>query len=185
MFAGLVSLRSNRIVTGVCVAFAAGALLFAAGCGSDNDGVTDTGPRIPSGNLIGSTGCKTLEPIPPLDVTPVTSDCIMHRWDGVGTLRITHVNAGFNCCPGDLSASITVEDGLILIVETEAEAACHCLCLYDLEYEITDLTPGTYTIRFVEPYIDEADEILEVTVDLYMRPSGITCVDRDYYPWNI
>ncbi len=167
------------------VAFVAIALLFAAGCGGDNDGVIKTGPGIPSGDLISSTGCKTLETIPPLDITPVTSDCIMHRWDGVGTLNITHVNAAFNCCPGDLSATITVEDGLILIVEAESQPACHCLCLYDVEYEITDLPPGEYTIRIAELYTIESDPALEVDVNLYTRPSGVTCLDRDHYPWDI
>ncbi len=184
MFAGFASYLRMRIATGVCVTFVSMALLFAAGCGDTDNGVTNTQTGTPTGNLISSTGCKYLDVDRTLDVYPVTSDCIMHRWDGLGTLRITHVNAGFNCCPGDLSATISVEDGLILIVEAESEASCHCLCLYDVEYEITDLTPGEYTIRFVELYTDETDEVLEVTVNLYTQPSGVNCLDRDYYPWD-
>jgi hypothetical protein len=184
MFAGLPSNLIKRVSTGVGLAVIAVALVISAGCSDKDDGVTNTTPTLPSGSLVGTVGCKTLEMDSPLDIVPVTSDCIMHRWDGLGTLRITHVNAGFNCCPGELSATITVEDGLILIEEAESEAACRCLCLFDMEYEITDLPPGEYTIRIVGLYTDEADSDLEVTVNLYTKPSGVTCVDRDYYPWD-
>ena len=61
---------------------------------------------------------------------------------------------------------------------------CDCLCLFDLDYEITNLPPGVYTIRVNEPYLWEGAEVLEFTVDLSAVPSGSHCVYRDHYPWG-
>jgi len=110
-------------------------------------------------------------------------DCVQYQFNGLGTLNLKHVNAGFNCCPGDLTAEITILDSVISIREMEKEAGCHCLCLYDLTYQVLNLPSGVYTIRFVEPYVPDADPKLEVTVNIATQPIGEFCVDRSVYPW--
>ena len=159
------------------------AVIAASGC-SDSDTTGTSGPPlIPSGSLVEFTDCKQFGPGPG-EFTPVTADCIFYRYDGVSKLTITHVNAGFNCCPGELTAVVDIANQIITITEAEEQSACRCLCLYDVEYEIVDLVPGTYTIRFVEVYTDENDEVLECTVDLTSAPSGLHCLDRNHYPWD-
>jgi len=112
-----------------------------------------------------------------------TLDCIEYSYDGESVLNIIHRNAGLNCCPFWLY-DISVQDSVIIITEPDS-GQCLCLCLFDINYQITDLEPGVYTIRFVEPLISQGDEILEVTVDLISEPSDLYCVYRDQYPWGI
>jgi hypothetical protein len=111
-------------------------------------------------------------------------DCVQYQYDGQGTLTLKHVNAGFNCCPGDITAQIDITGNVITVVELENQTGCHCLCLYDLDYEVTNLTPGQYTVRFVEPYANAGDVQLAIDVTLTsVAGSGENCVDRNYYPW--
>jgi len=173
----------TNFMTGTAAIVAFLSLVFLSGCSdSDNNGTSAPSP-FPSGGVVDFTDCKTFGPGPG-DDQPITADCIFYRYDGVGELNITHINAGFNCCPGELIATVDITNRIITITEGEAQSACKCLCLYDVEYEIVDLAPGTYTIRFVEVYTNEKDEMLEYTVDLSEEPSGLHCVERDHYPWN-
>ncbi|MEJ2722956.1 MAG: hypothetical protein P8181_17740, partial [bacterium] len=159
------------------------AALSLSGCGDSNTTGTSPISLTPSGSLVDFAGCKQFGDGPP-DIEPVIADCIFYRYDGVGVLNVTHVNAGFNCCPGELIASVDVANRIITITEGESEAGCRCLCLYDVEYEVVDLVPGTYTIRFIEVYTEENDEVLECTVDLTSAPSGLQCLERNHYPWD-
>jgi hypothetical protein len=98
---------------------------------------------------------------------------------------LKHINAGFNCCPGDITAEIEFKGNLIIITESEQEQGCHCLCLFDLDYEVTNLSPGRYTIRVAEPYVEENDQVLEFTLELFSATSGNYCLERNNYPWII
>ncbi len=138
----------------------------------------------PEGSLTGMIGCKTFETIPNYDVTPPDQDCIEYNYDGEGTLLLTHVNAGFNCCP-EIETNVIIEDNTIIIEEIEILGECDCLCLFDLYYEIINLQPGEYTITVIEPYVPPDEETLSFTVDLELSPSGSYCVYRDFYPWGI
>jgi hypothetical protein len=95
---------------------------------------------------------------------------------------LKHVNAGFNCCPV-LDTDVSIDNGVIKIVETETEGLCDCYCLFDLHYMIVNLPPGEYTISVDEHYEEPGDEKLEFTVDLMETPSGIYCVERNHSPW--
>jgi hypothetical protein len=99
-------------------------------------------------------------------------------------LRLTHVNAAFNCCPGDITADIRIENDTITIVEHESQSMCDCSCLYTLQFEIRNLQPGAYAIRFVEPYVPPGDELLQFSADLAVLPQGIACAYRPHYPWG-
>lgn len=132
--------------------------------------------------------CKTFERATPPDSTPPDQDCIEYQYDGQDVLSINHINAGFNCCPDELAAVISVEGNVITIEEVEYlySGGCYCLCLFDLGYEIAGLLPGEYTVRVIEPYRHPDDEPLEFTIDLSSSPSsGRHCVYRSHYPWGI
>jgi hypothetical protein len=141
------------------------------------------GDENPTGRLVSITACKQLQN----DGTKISQasnqDCIEYQYDGTGMLKMTHVNAGFNCCP-QIDTEIRIEDNVITIIEKEIQGMCHCLCLMDLQYEIVSLPPGEYSIRVVEPYVQEGDEKLEFTVDLTETPHGSYCVERKNYPWG-
>lgn len=148
------------------------------GC-RDTSGFAET----PTGMLLEYQGCKQGESGGKLALAALQSeDCIQYNFDG-RILLLKHINAGFNCCPGTITADITVNDRVISIIEREREAGCLCLCLFDLDMEIDDLESGEYTIRVVEPYIEDGDESLEFTVELSAGTSGCYCLDRNYYPW--
>jgi hypothetical protein len=132
----------------------------------------------PVGALVGYDGCISLQ-------SPTsTDDCLEWEYTKEGALKITHLGAGFNCCPGDIYADITITGGEILIDEKEKEHACRCLCLFTIDYEVTNLKPGKYKIRVIEHYVTEADEPLVCTIDLTAGSSGKCCVERQHHPWD-
>jgi hypothetical protein len=135
--------------------------------------------KLEEGKLINYTGCIEFQGYG----APSDKDCIEYEYDGEDVLLLTHVNAGFNCCP-EITADITIVDNIITIEEIEISGDCDCLCLFDVYYEIINLEPGEYTILVVEPYLHEDEEILEFTVDLSSSTSGSYCVDRYHYPWG-
>ncbi len=143
---------------------------------------------VPAGVLLQSNGCKNflanaagqLDDFGP----GPHEDCLEFQYNGIDTLVLRHINAGFNCCPGEISAEIDFNNRLITITEREQEQGCLCLCLFDLDYEVVNLVPGVYTLRIIEPYVEGGDEILELTLELWSATSGTHCVQRDYYPWN-
>jgi hypothetical protein len=167
---------------------ALGIVCLAAGCSQDESGEA-TGPTgtEPTGQLLSYAGCKEFGGSALLpEETPEDKDCVEYTYDGHGTLLITHVNAGFNCCQDEIVATIEISDDLIRITEAEVPVGglCDCNCLFDLEYEITDLTAGTFRIEFAEPYVAAELELLEFDVDLSESPAGSHCVTRTHYPWR-
>lgn len=142
---------------------------------------------IPVGVLMDHTGCKESltgavgvgEDFAPGPFT----DCIVYQYNGVDTLNLTHRNAGFNCCPGDIIGVVGCIGNQVTITEQESTAGCHCMCLYDLDYRIVNVVPGQYTIRIVEPYIGADDQVLEATLNLTEETFGEFCLPRKHYPW--
>lgn len=144
-------------------------------------------PGLPVGILVNYEGCKEFQKGTAIESTPPDQDCIEYQYDGVSVLLLKHVNAGFNCCPDEILADITIEDNVITIEENESleSGGCDCLCLFDVDYQINNLPPGEYTIRINGLYLEEGNEILQFTVDLASSPSGSFCIYRDHYPWGI
>lgn len=137
----------------------------------------------PTGNVVMRSGCGGFEVAKPSGWASTDKTCLQWEYNGEGTLQLFHLNAGMNCCT-DLVADIDLDGNTITIREDEAGEFCYCLCLYDVEYSITDLPPGSYAIVVEETYLPEGDDILTVTVDLAENPSGHHCVDRTGYPWE-
>ena len=49
------------------------------------------------------------------------NDCIEYQYDGIDTLILNHINAGFNCCPGKIIFNINITGNTITITEKETE----------------------------------------------------------------
>jgi len=139
-----------------------------------------------SGILVQYEGCKPIgKSLAGYEVAVTgNEDCIEYSYNGQ-TLFLKHVNSAFNCCPGVIGAVIDVNGNTITIGENEQEAGCLCLCLFDLDYEISNLESGEYTIIIHQLYLEENDQILELTLQLLPGTSGTFCVPRNHYPWNI
>ncbi|MBN1447658.1 MAG: hypothetical protein JXA28_06985 [Bacteroidetes bacterium] len=173
-------------------------LTMLSACSEDTESVKPESMDAPQARLLNATDCKhfgkstrentrTSEGILACEGILASSEsCIEYSYDAAKrSLLLTHVNAGFNCCPGVLSVQISVDDNIITIIEREQEAGCHCLCLYDLTMEIVNLPPGSYRIVVIEPYLHDEDLPLSFAVDVRHHPSGKSCVPRAHYPWGV
>lgn len=170
--------RSVRIIP--LGLLAAGLALASAGCNLSPAGD-------PIGRLTARTGCKSVSPQGAQSAEPFqieNRECVEYDYDGKSVLLLRHVNAGFNCCPGEISASFLISGGEIRIKEKESSSLCDCLCLFDIAYEFVNLRPGLYRITVVGPYQPEGDPPLEFLADLGGPTSGAFCVDRTRYPWS-
>jgi hypothetical protein len=158
-------------------------LVTIVGCKKSSDA-----QLVPAGVLMEYNGCKQFlanaaEQFDGFAPGP-HEDCFEYQYDGTNTLVFRHINAGFNCCPGEITAEIEFNGNVITLTEREAEQGCFCQCLFDLDYELVNLAPGQYTLRFIEPYAEENDQALEFTLSLLSATSGSHCVQRNYYPWG-
>jgi hypothetical protein len=147
---------------------------------------TGSGGEEPFALVTSLEGCKSA--ITGVDTSPSTSGvqvCVFGTYDGTGTLSITQINAGLNCCLDGLSADVTVEGDLITITQIEEPEGgyCDCICLYDIDIALFNIEPGMYTIRVVEPYLGP-EEPIEFDVDLTSQGVFHHCVTRTSYPWN-
>jgi hypothetical protein len=132
----------------------------------------------PLGMLLNYLDCGATEGPSP------SQECVTYQYDGRSTLLLQHRNAAFNCCHGEITVEITFNNNTIRIKEKEAFSQCDCLCLVpELNYRITDLQPGVYTIIVEGLYLDRALP-LTLTVNLSISPTGDYCVDRSHYPWH-
>jgi len=145
------------------------------------------------GNTDQSTGavtrfseCKSPSAAASADSVGRDQDCIEYTYDGASVLTLKHVNAGFNCCPDSLGATFGFDGAVITITEVAwVSQGCNCLCLFDMDFRITGVPPGRYTIRVGEVELGEGVEILQMTVNLTSAGSGQHCLTRDHYPWGL
>jgi len=154
--------------------------MFLAGSCASSPGPEPVGRLVARTDCKGSGGANTGAPAGPTS----SQECIEFDYDGLSILRLKHVNAGFNCCPGTVSADIEISGGTIRITESESSSLCDCSCLYDLSYEIAALAPGVHRISVVGPYQPEEGPPLEFLIDLGHASSGSLCVQRTSYPWG-
>ncbi len=137
------------------------------------------------GQLTNSTTCKNFAIKSGSDFTADTISKIEYDYNSAThVLKLKHVNAGFNCCPGLLSAQVTLSEEIISITEQEEEALCHCNCLYDLNFEITRVAQEKYKINFIEPYAENMPK-LEFEINLLQNTEGSFAVIRKTYPWGV
>ena len=137
-----------------------------------------------NGILTGFTTCKSEKNFYATDSIENNQSCVEYSFEN-DILFLKHVNAGFNCCPGILSADFIIDNSIITISESEEAPLCNCNCLYDLEMEISGLISGIYTIKFVEPYWSDSVGSINFVINLNDSLSGSYCVARNNYPWGI
>ncbi len=141
----------------------------------------------PYGNLVDYVFCKDYSGVTKDFDFPQNHNCIVYSYNGQSTLQLKHVNGCFNCCPEEIFGNVYIIGNLIRIVEDETlweGVGCPCLCLFDMNYQISDLAPGIYTIRVESIYLMPVD-YLELTVDLTANPVDTLCVERIDYPWGL
>jgi len=138
-----------------------------------------------SGAVVGNGPCKTFVKTADVDTIPSNQDCIEYTYDGEGTLQLRHINAGLNCCPVIVAEfSLTPESITITQIDSLYMGGCDCLCLFDIDYLITGVPPGVYTLVVDEVITFQGEDPLEFPIDLTTATSGIFCVEREYYPWG-
>lgn len=139
----------------------------------------------PTATLIKYSDCKNNAGILS-DTVLNNQDCIEYNYNNKERiLKLKHINAGFNCCPGNITADISINNDAIILNEKEQNAGCHCNCLFDIEYEIKNFSSMIFKIVVVEPYRPVNEDVLEFNVDLNIQPTGKFCVERNNYPWNM
>jgi len=155
-------------------------LIVLYSCDKDNHESSDI-----SGSLENYSECKNN--LKSTNATDVLSNmsCIEYSYNSLSeSLKLKHINAGFNCCPEKLYCTVTTNADTVIINEHEQAALCRCNCLYDLEIKIIGVNPKKYVIKFIEPYSGNSKKIV-FNVDLTAEQEGIFCVVRSNYPWGI
>jgi hypothetical protein len=135
--------------------------------------------------LTGSSACKS-HGLKSFSDHSSDQDCIQYLWVSGDTLKVKHVNAGFNCCPQGFAVKLAVAGDTLVITESENSSLCDCSCLFDLNYNLTGISKGNWWIRIVEPYVqDQLDNRLLFKVDLKKTREGEFCLTRTGYPWGL
>ena len=153
-------------------------------CNEENG--TEVQTPVMTGKLINNSACKS-ELKSSFDVaeTADSLSCVQYSFDEANNqLTLTHINAGFNCCPDSIYVHTSLNGDTIIIEEYEIDGLCDCNCLYDLEIELDGVETKKYQIKFIEPYADSQQEIL-FEADLADYSEGEFCVTRKAYPWGI
>jgi hypothetical protein len=139
-----------------------------------------------AGQLISNSSCKSdLKSSSQIVDTPDSISSVEYSFDEEqNKLILTHINAGFNCCPDCLYCTVELKGDTILIEEFEKTASCYCECLYDLDIEVTGVDSKSYQVEFVEPYASGQTQLL-FEIDLVNDSTGFYSVTREQYPWGI
>lgn len=117
--------------------------------------------------------------------TPDTLSCVEYLYDPSSKqLSLTHINAGFNCCPGEINCTATMSGDTIVIEESETAPLCDCDCLFDLDFDISHVETSAGFLKIIEPYWSGAGSI-EFEIALKEEPSGDWCSTRKNYPWGM
>jgi hypothetical protein len=109
-------------------------------------------------------------------------ECLEYSLKYDGTLVFHHASAQFNCCSDSIDVAVNLLDRTITITEKEFSlmGGCDCECPVDLDYEVSGIEPGVYTISVVDPYRCHSSRFLtlQFSVDLSVTPNGAFCIDR-------
>jgi hypothetical protein len=165
----------------LAVLLTATAMLLIVSCENQKE-ITETGI---TGKLTNSSECKSLKSGNLKSDIPDSLSCIDYSYDTANhKLTMKHINAGFNCCPGKLSCTVSAINDTIFIRESEKQQGCDCDCLFDLDIELQGVDQNKYQVRFIEPYADGQEE-LNFEMDLILNNEGAFCVVRKGYPWGV
>jgi len=109
------------------------------------------------------TSCNKEFPNEPLSIKDISvSDCKTKGGSSKGIdpdyitlktvddyyLLINHINAMFNCQPGQITIAISFSSNEITMDENESSSLADCICPYDIEFKLGPLQYDTYTLKF-------------------------------------
>jgi len=63
-------------------------------------------------------------------------------------LLVNHINAMFNCQPGQITVAVSFSSNEITMDENESSSLADCICPYDIDFKIGPLQYGTYILKF-------------------------------------
>lgn len=136
-----------------------------------------------SGEVTYSSNCKSFNKH--TNETSNDESCVEFTFnENEMSVELVHINAGFNCCPGDIFVEISQTGDSIIISEHSTESLCDCNCLYDVNIKLENIKAETYQVVFIEPMVPD-DESISFTMDLSQHSNGSYCVSRTDYPWGI
>ncbi len=144
----------------------------------------------PSGEITGgltwNSECKdNLKSSTTVSTTSDSLSCVeFHYNESTGKLTLKHINAGFNCCPGEITCTVSTNNDSIIIQEYEEAPLCSCNCLFDLDIEVNNVERNKYILKFIEPYVGNQEELI-FEIDLIKDSEGLHCVTRLQYPWGV
>lgn len=156
-------------------------MIFLLGaCINDNENISNQLLKIKSSS---DKKCKKFASVVKTgEVVAANRTCVEYQYNN-NVLNLKHINAGFNCEPSELFATVKLVADTIVIEEHEASNGAKCLCLYDLDLEVSQLSLGEYVVKFVELYAEKQEQLL-FKIDLLKATTGSFCVKRNVYPWK-
>ena len=160
--------------------FYSSVMLMTTGCEHQGDPADSS----ISGSITGSSDCKNFKSADLKFTEADTFSCVHYLYnESTYKLVMTHINAGFNCCPEEIYCEIITHNDTIIIEEFEKRPDCDCLCLFDLDIELQSVQEGTYIVKFIEPYAGGQAELI-FEIDLTSGIEGEYCVVRKGGPWG-
>jgi len=98
-------------------------------------------------------------------------------------LLLKHYNAGFYCCPLDISADVHIKGNVITIKEKQGlKDRCRCSGLFNVEIELHNVKARSYKIVFDEEYA--RDPKIAFEIDLKKIEEGSYKVIKFGSPWH-
>lgn len=67
--------------------------------------------------------------------------------DVAGTVHVAHTRISANCC-GDHTPTPSADGSTIALRYNFSGGECDCMCTFDLDYDITGVAAGTYTVTY-------------------------------------
>jgi len=113
--------------------------------------------------IVALTSCKKEFPNDPLSIKDLSvSDCKTKGGSSKGIdpeyitlktvddyyLLVNHINAMFNCEPGQITVTIEISSNEISMDEDESSSLADCICPYDIDFKLGPLQYGTYILKF-------------------------------------
>ncbi|MBN1355138.1 hypothetical protein JXA40_02595 [bacterium] len=76
------------------------------------------------------------------------------------SMHLTHVDAVYNCCIDDIVIDVTINSGLIRIIEYEVWTnPCWCFCYFEASVQIKHLKPGAYTVEVWSHWMNGEEDL--------------------------
>jgi hypothetical protein len=76
-------------------------------------------------------------------------------------ILVNHINAMFNCEPGQITVTIEVSSNEISMDENESSSLANCICPYDIDFKLGPLQYGVYILKFKRGVLTFKEYILD------------------------